>query len=361
MIAASFLAPLLAAAVSVDPKAHSVSFEVVSKDPGRTAPVEFLVAGPDSDHDYESLFVSSCTVKELAEAFAKAGFPMGEPTDCSKAKFWPIGVEVEIVPDVWSLISDTRNERKAPIVYTGGKCGADGVPDAHTNMPQAIFALYDCPQSLFQFDDALGQSDTYGRFIPAAVIPEGEKRTLTVRWKGGAAPEKVELAFKSGNMADALKSLKEKAASGTIAVDVDFSADLTVGEAKQIAAALAVIDSPSVKVDGFRPGQLFYRSFLPLEKWRDRTERLTQPYEVRLKGEGEKPALTIVKEDWSATDALDPKLVIVENASFADLGKEGDLTDTVLVFADNSTKLSEVYALRKLLPGRVVNFYVYGE
>lgn len=357
------LAVILAVAPLVDAANHSVTFEVVSPDCGMDTDVEFLFAGPESDHDYEAMFLTENSVRELAEAFAKAGFPMGNPSDYRNCRFWPVGDEVVFEPDIWTFIRDTRDERKAAALFTGGTRGPDGIPEAETNMPQAVFALYDCSQSLFQFDDALGQSDTYGRFRPAVKIPKGEKRTIKATWKGSRLHEKISLVFEPSAATNALALLREKSAGGAeLDVTPVFSPDLTVDEARNIATALQLIDSHKVKINGFADGQFFYRAFMPLERWRDRTERLTQPYEVRLDAEG-KPTLTVINEDWTTvTDSTDPILTVVENADFASLGKGGaPVADTCLIFAPKSCRLSSVFAIRNLLPPSVQNFYVYGE
>lgn len=352
---AAFSAPIV-----VDAQAHAVTFEVVSANPGEGATLEFLVAGPGSDHDYEAMFLSVASVAELAKAFDEAGIPRGTPIDYGTCRFWPTGDEIAIEPDVWSFVRDARNERKAPAVYTGGSRTQGDVPDAETTMPLAVFALYDCPQSLVQFNDALSQSATYGRFVSAVDMPQGEKRILTVRWLGPSPRQRLSPVFAPGKLADTLKSLQARSAAAELDVTPVFSSALTVAEAHDVAAALQIVDSPHVKINGFVPGQFFYRSFLPLEKWRDRTQRLTQPYEVRL-AEGVPPRLTVIKEDWSDPDSPDPKLLVTENVDFASLGAEGDLTDACLIYAPATMRLEDVFAVRKLLPARVVNYYVYAE
>lgn len=353
----------LAAAPIVDVENHAVSFNAVSTDCGLDADMEFFFVGPESDHDYESMFYTENSPKELADAFAKAGIPLGSPMDYGKCRFWPVGGVVTIEPDIWSLVRDLRNERKAPILYTGGKRNPDSTLDAQVAMPQAVFALYGCAQSLMQFDDSLPQSDTYGRFRPAVKIPRGEVRKFTVKWKGASLIEKAELKLEPGNLASAIAELRKKC-EGDVELDVTtvFSPELTVEEAKNIALALQTLDSFKVKLNGFADGQFFYRAFLPLERWRDRSERLTQPYEVRIDAAG-KPSLTVIKEDWSSNgDSLDPVLVVKENVDFSSLAKEGSATvDTCLVFAPKTSKLADVFAVRRLLPPNVVNFYVYGE
>ena len=154
---------------------NSVTFTAVSTDCGLDAQVEFLFAGPDSDHDYESMFLTEDSVKDIAAAFEKAGMPLGKPTSAKACKFWPIGTKIKMEPDFWSLVRDMRDERKQPIVWTGGTREPDGAPVAATNMPLAVFALYNLSQSLMQFDDALDQSATYGRFHVQVYVDRGDE------------------------------------------------------------------------------------------------------------------------------------------------------------------------------------------
>ena len=294
------IAALLA---SIVVSSNCVSFTAVSTDCGLDAQIEFLFAGPDSDHDYESMFLTEDSVKDIAAAFEKAGMPLGKPALAKVCKFWPIGTKVKMEPDLWSLVRDMRDERKQPIVWTGGTREPDGAPVAATNMPLAVFALYNLPQSLMQFDDALDQSATYGRFQPAVKIPKGEKRTFKFTWSGETNGGKHEMT------------------------------------------------------PDFPPEQFFYRAFLPRESWRDRKERLSQPFEVRFV-DG-KPSLTVIKEDWSDPNATDPKL-IETHPSFESVAKD-EMTDTCFIYAPKSMKLADVYAVCKLFPKTVVNWYVFGE
>ena len=54
------IAALLA---SIVVSSNCVSFTAVSTDCGLDAQIEFLFAGPDSDHDYESMFLTEDSVK----------------------------------------------------------------------------------------------------------------------------------------------------------------------------------------------------------------------------------------------------------------------------------------------------------
>lgn len=355
-----------AASVSYDAEKHSVTFTVVSTDCGVDTQLEFLYAGPDTDRDYESMFTTEASVKEIAEAFDKAGIPRGVPLDLQTCRFWPVGNALVMEPAFTNLVREMRGEPIPDVVYTGGARDAAGVPEAHTNMPCAIFALYNCGQSLVTLNDTLEQSVTYGRFQPAVKIPKGEKRTVTFTWKGNVDNLHVDLRLDPGKLSDVVTGLKEKAVAQQLDVCTDFSPELTVREANLYAQAFAMIDSSRVKMNGFKEGQLFFRAFLPMEKWRDRKERLAQPPEVHIKPDGT-VLVNEILEDWSGEESLEPKLSVrahpcTDLAAAAKLaGKLGARTQTVLVFAPAETKLATIYAFRKALETPILNWYVFVE
>ncbi len=367
MISALALPVLLAAsAVVVDESAHSVEFTATSTDCGLDTQLEFLFVGPNSDHDYESMFVTDASVSEIAAAFAKAGIPAGIDVDAKGCRFWPVGNRLEMEPSFASMVREMRGVPVPPAVFTGGSRDGKGVPEAETNMPCAVFALYSCPQSLVQLDDALDQSATYGRFQPAVKIPKGEKRKFKFTWSGSNDWERAELRLESGKLGEAVARLRAMSAERAVSVVPDFSPEMTLKEAADAATALSMIDSAKVKVNGFREGQFFYRAFLPLEKWRDRKERLAQPPEVHFR-EGGAFAVVEIKEDWSDPDSTDPKLVVTEHPC-KDVAAAAKLTDeltgntlSALLFAKGTAKLSDIFAFRRASKANIVNWYVFIE
>ena len=352
--------------VRADPATHSVTISAVSTDCGLDAPLEFLLVGPDSDRAYEALFVTEASVAEIADAFKKAGIPLGSPFSLEKCRFWPVGVELKVEPPLASFMKETRGDATPSIVYTGGTRDANGVPEAHTNMPSAVFALYNCSQSLMQFNDSLDQSPSYGRFKPAVKMPKGEKRSFTFTWSGHPAAERVELAILPGGSGEAMRTLKAKSEKGEIDVLCDFSPELTLAEAQAVSSALATVDSARVKINGVKEGCFFFRAFMPLEKWRDRRERLSQPPEVHLLADGSINVVEI-REDWSDPDSLDPKLTPVDHlfkSVSAAAQKTSSLvgkTNTILIFAPPDTKLSRLYDFKKSVSEDVPNWYVFQE
>ena len=357
---------LAAAPVTFDAERHSVTFTATSTDCGLDMQLEFLFVGPNSDRDYESMFVTDASVKEIADAFDKAGIPRGRSIDHAASRFWPAGNVLEMKPSFSELVREMRGEKVPPVIYTGGLRDKSGFPQAETNMPAAVFALYGCGQSLVHLDDSLDQSVTYGRFQPAVKIPKGERREFTFTWDGKKFWEPHALKLERGNVAEAITALKEHASRCEVDVTADFSDDLTVAEAAGFAQAIAMVDSSRVKINGFPEGQLFYRAYLPMEKWRDRRERLSQPPEVHLRADGSYVVVNI-KEDWSDEASLDPRLT-PEESVFADCAaaaaKASSLaarTSTILLFAPADMKLSRIFEFRRGVKGAVSTWYVFQE
>ena len=367
MISMILAAAISAAPVSYDAESHSVTFTATAVGMPTSAPIEFLFAGAGSDHDYESLFLTDANPADIAKAFEKAGIAVGNPVDVAAARFWPVGCQLEMDPSFESLLRETHGEPLVPAIYTGGQRDANGQPDAATNMPMAVFALYSMPQSLIQLDDALDQSVAYGRFRPAEELKKGERRTFKFTLKKDVSCIRVSPRFEPGKLADALGSIKEAAKPGVqLDVTPSFSPELTIAEASGASAALSTIDSRICKMNGFPEAELFYQAYLPKESWRDRKERLCQPPEVHLKPDGS-CAVTEILEDWSGEGTLDPKLTIKDYPYDAD-AKAGELvaklaarTQTVLVYASSETKLARLYALKAAIKEPVRNWYIFTE
>ena len=141
---------------------------------------------------------------------------------------------------------------------------------------------------------------------------------------------------------------------------------MTLKTAHNVAELLQIIDSNKIKINGVKEGQLYYKAYLPLEKWRDRKERLAQPPEVRFRLDGS-VSVTEVKEDWSDEKTLDPKLIPVETI-YTDLNKVANAVDviaskvlTVFFYANESTQLKTLFEFRKKLKTSNLNIYVFIE
>lgn len=301
---------------------NCVSFTAKATGIDTVVPVEFIIAGPDSDRDYESLFLSDDAPADIVAAFRKAGIPTGKTYDVDKCVLWPVGSVVEFEPKIDTLIKvkPEDNYTLFDSIYTGGNGNAD--------MPLAIYSTYTLGQSLFSFDDSLDQSLVYGRFTGARQWQKGEAITFKVTWKGQTTTDSTP----------------------------DFPADKSLAEAVKYARAVQLLDQRTSKVNGFKDGQFYYQAFLPKEQWRDRKERLVQPVELHVSATN--VTATVIDEDWSVEGA-DPKLT-TRNVDF-DLAfaEKAKTTNTVFFYAPGDTKLERLYELKKRIPATFKNFYVY--
>ncbi|MBO5643470.1 MAG: hypothetical protein J6S51_05655 [Kiritimatiellae bacterium] len=349
---------VLAAALTINPKEKSVTIGVVSCDPGVDQEIEFLIVGPDSEHAYESLFTTEAPILDIAKAFEKVGLPKGKPVEfCS---YFPTGHRLEMKPSISDFITDSQPQEESlkSIVYTGGTRHHDDTPVASTNMPLALFALYNLPQSLIQLDDTLPQSPTYGRFKAKKKIKKGERLEITFKLVPNSCDKYIDAKFDDLKSAkNVLASLKAEAQNAPISVKPIFSENLTVEEATAIAQALRAIQSPRVKINGLEDRQLFYSSFLPLEAWKDPKLRLVQPVEIFLGQTPENDKLRIVNVDWSDPNSNEPKYEekFYKGGQFDKIGKQ----DTCLVYAKKDTPLKRIYELKRRYPKTMVNWYVY--
>jgi hypothetical protein len=369
IIATSILTATCALAKSdvvYDAAKRTVSFDVVSTDCGVDTEIEFLFVGPNSDHDYESMFKTVAPVSEIADAFAKAGFPLGSPMSTDGCRFWATGDEVIMEPAFTNLVKDLRSKNQPRMIFTGGSRNAKGEADAAREMPEAVFALYNLSQSLILFDDFLDQSATYGRFKVAQKIPAGEKRRITFKYVSGTAHRKETVKIGDTNLVELANHLKAKSAGASLDVLCDFDPKTTLKSARDAARLLQMLDSRKIKINGVKEGQLYYKAYLPLEKWRDRKERLAQPPEVRFAADGS-ISVTEIKEDWSDENSLDPKLTPVEKR-YTDAQAAADAVDavaskifTVFFFAPENFEIGRIFEFRKKLKTPKLNIYVFTE
>jgi hypothetical protein len=344
----NILAPILAAVYSFSATATGVD---------KDTPLEFFFVGKNSDRAYEAMFVLDEPIDEFCRNLEKAGFPRGKPINSENCVLWPTGCEVVLDPPIGKFVKSVLPEglTMPSVIYTGGSREADGKCTAGENMPGAVFALYDCPQSALQFNGSFEQSVAYGWHTALETVKKGTKVQFNISWDEKTVCQTAKLEFKPGNYAEVLKKLKELSQKGEVDALISFSGELTAKEAVAAANALQIIDSPRVKINGRTDGGLFYRAFLPLVKWQDRKERLTQPFELSLIGDSE--TIFFIDEDWSV-EGNDPKLT-EKKIEYSDLAKYPQ-TDTCFITVGMNEKLSRVYgAMARFKKSNVKNWYVF--
>ena len=334
--------------------AASLSFTATATGVEKGTPVEFVFAGRNTDRDYESMFLIEDSVDGFCAKLEKAGLPRGRPTDSTACRLWPAGCRLKFEPSISAFIDGKMPEGLAVSdpIYTGGTRLIGGACDAGTNMPASVFSIYSLSQSPIVYNGIYDQGAVYGSFTAGKTLKKGERVSFTVSWDAETSPRSIHLTIRPGNSAEVLRRLKDESAKGELDVLIGFDETLSVTEATSAANALAMIDSRRVKINGFT--NIFYRAFLPLVKWLDRKERLTQPFELTL---GDPDKLVFVEEDWTV-EGDDPKLTPREIPF--ETAKAHPRTDTCFIFAEPTMPLSRVLrAKEKLGEVNIKNWYVF--
>ena len=364
--------------------AKSVRFLVEATGAAEGETVEFAAIGPLSDRAYESLFVTVASPAALADAFDRVGVPRGCPADPLRARLWPRGEKVALTLRPWggaaaqetNLVSVLRDVRAAeegevlprPAAWTGGSRDASGAPGASTNVPCAVFALYNHAPSLLQLDGLFDQSSTYGRFKAARALKAGDLYEVTASWDGRTRVKDVTVRISATNAVEAVRSLQAEAKDHEVHARLAFDASVTVAQAAQVAQAFAVLDGESVRMNGQADGQFFFRSFLPEESWRAREGRIFQPFEVHVAADGAK-TFVFCEEDWSGAGddpVLRPRTTPLKDWSelpglIAKTGEQGAKVDVLFVFAPKSAPVTDLTPVVSATAGRITTFYVFGE
>jgi len=334
-----------------------ITFTATATGVEKGAPVEFFLAGPNTDRDYESMFL----LDEPVDAFCKrieSIVPRGTPVDAAACRLWPTGCRVRFEPSFDRFVSAAipKGEQASDPVFTGGTRLTNDTLEAATVMPSSVFATYSLPQSPIVFNDPVNQGDAYGRFAATQKLEKGKRFTFKMIVDENSAPKKVALSAEKGGLPQIIRKLKDASVSDEIDATITFSDALTVEESVALAQALSLVDSSRVKLNGAKG--LFYRAFLPLEKWRDRQERIQQPFELTLKDDGT-DELLFIDEDWTV-EGNDPKLT-PRPISYAQ-AKEHPLTTTCFIYASKTQTVARLSAVLNQFPARqIVNWYVFSK
>ena len=334
--------------------AAALTFTATATGVEKEAAVEFFFAGKNTDRDYETMFLLDESIDSFCSKLEKAGLPRGKPTDGVKCRLWPVGCSLKFEPALNTYIDGHMPEGldDSDPIYTGGTRLSNGLCEAETNMPNSVFSSYTLAQSPIVFNGIYGQGLVYNSFTAKQKLKKGERVKFTVSWDEKSMPKSLHLTAKPGNAVELIKQLKAESEKGELDVLLGFDGEMTVAEATAVSTAMTTIDSSRVKLNGV--SNLFYRSFMPLVKWRDRKERLVQPFELTI---GDPDKLVYIEEDWNV-EGTDPKLTPRE-ISFADALKY-DKTDSCLIFAESTTKVSRILeAMNKLGDKKINNWYVF--
>lgn len=334
----------------------SLTFTATATGVEQGTPVEFFFAGKDTDRDYETMFLLTETVDEFCDRLERAGLPRGKPTDARSCRLWPVGCSLKFEPSIDRFIAGRMPEGlpAAEPVYTGGRRLSGGRCDAGTNMPMSVFSTFTLDQSAIVYDGIYGQGAVYNCFTAKEKLEKGQRFTFTVSWDSATMPRFLHLTARPGGGRELVECLKRESEKGSLDVLLGFADAMTVAEATAVASLVASLDSSRIRFNG--ETNLFYRSFLPLVKWRDRNERLTQPFELTI---GNPDRLVFVVEDWTV-EGDDPKLTPQEIDFAASADQKYARIDTCFVFASKTTTVARLQtAMKRMASRQVVNWYVF--
>ena len=343
--------------------------------------LEFAAIGPLSDRAYEALFVTVASPAAIAAACARAGLPVGVPANPLQARLWPQGERVDVsvralgaaATNLAYAVKDVRAAEEGEVlagrtVWTGGARDASGAPVAATNVPCAVFALYNHGPSLLQFDGRLDQTSTYGRFQAARTLKAGDLYELTLSWDGRTRVKDVTATVSASNAVEVVRALQADAKDREVYARLAFDGTVTVERASQVAGAFAMLDGEGVRMNGQADGQFFFRAFLPEASWRNRQGRIFQPFEVHVAADGAK-TFVFCEEDWSGAGD-DPVLKPHETpfrawselpGLVAKTGEQGAKVDVLFLFAPKTAFVADLAPVVKATAGRISTFYVFGD
>ena len=309
-----------------------VAAETTEVTPGDT--VEFFLAGEGGGHSYESLLSAHARAGDVDRALQFIGLKPGRGVDMEKWCFWPRGERVTMrvaalsaasVPAtnsvlVEDLVRDTERNQPLPqrgLVYTGSipVTNREGrvVPAADVDGLRSIAANYNEIQSLLDVPRQAPQREVYGNqiadervakiFTPhqpveVAIEPEyrdGRQRVCAARLEmicpaTNTAQVQFRLQHKDhpveklARLEDVVRRLAEWVTQGYDPfVTLTWDDRLTAGQIRDICRVLhAAEGEPGIRVEPPEAGALYYRAFIPPERFKDRQARVFQPFELKL-------------------------------------------------------------------------------
>lgn len=358
--------------------------------------VEFFICGPLSDRAYESVFMSLAKPEDITAAVESLGVPRGVPTRYELARFWPQGerLAIKVRPlggdeaEITAFVKDTSKEGGSAlehgVVYTGGEHAADGSLVASTNIPCAVFALYSHPPSALQLPPALEQSSAYGRIQVSREFKPGDLVEVTLKklelgrvreFVCSVSPSVCKVldtkgaVLSSGTFQEVAEYIRGEGKKGLdIYLRLAFSPDTAASYARACARLFAGFDGTVAKLNGFEKGQFFAKAFLPEDSWRNRKQRVAQPFEI-YPAENGKGKFIFIEEVWDKnSESIDPELKLHEREYksgeellkfISETGRQGEKMFTAFVFLPEGAKLGPALDVVGALRPRIMCFYVF--
>lgn len=318
-----------------------IDAEATGLGPGN--PVEFVLIGSASGHDYEALAVAYPTPSDVHEALVFIGLPVGEGFNPASLRFVPKGERVhatiswtdqEGIAHSWSaeeLIEDARAGNALPVegfAFVGSlTVQAEDGPGyaADLNDPHSIISIYNEPTTVLDRPRPVAQSDvygvlqpypgrqpTYGEFLQVKLHPQkpaGEYRVFDLELiiTGGDedVPVRLQLHDNEGtplhkeprlpNVLAALNRLVED--DRTPFIRLAIGDEVALREIRDLVQLLTAFEDEEIMyLEPPVSGHLFHRAFTPQETFRERADRPSQALELALKRTKTRQLTGVVRE-----------------------------------------------------------------
>jgi hypothetical protein len=328
---------------------------------------EFFLISERSGHDYEALAVAFAQPGDVRDALVFIGMTPGKPVDFRACRFWPKGERVRVIfnwtpPSIAGepvapravpaelLIFDKA--RKAPLPADGFVFTASRrvpLPQDPTQTgyaadlfdPHSIASTYNDPDTILDVPRQASKSAVYGWQVPnpdhrfgkgqlveVLLLPERRDgshrvRDLSLRvapGEGANAPPRFTLTgldappvFETrdvGALLGTFQSCTNRHQDPFVSFLPDPS--LPLDQVRLVCAFLEMAENRAeIRMEPPAEGHLYYRAFLPDEKYRDRANWIVKPWELDLTrtAQGATGVVTTVAEKWEKENS-EPALII---------------------------------------------------
>jgi hypothetical protein len=286
-------------------------------------PLEFFVIAENSGHDYEALMISYARPSDIHQALEKIGLVPGGPVNPDVHQFWPRGDRV--VASFWHTPPGEGTPVEIPAeafcqwngepmplmpwVFTGSPSlpsrehEGEQVYAADEFPPNSIASTFNLRATVFDLPLQGTKTGVYGDFLLTPTVDLVDGRPMLLRLRP-AAPElvpqvvdlqvrllkeEIEVAGADDISSTTLDGLQEALAmrpDDVFYLTPDFDGSLTLSDATRRAREVQRLEQTlePVRIAPPPPGQVFFQSFVPDPKFRDRQRRPSQPVELHVNG-----------------------------------------------------------------------------
>jgi hypothetical protein len=293
----------------------------------------FLINNQNSGHDYESFAVSFADAGDIHKALEFAGAKPGTPVNPAETRFWPKGDRIIVRVHSRSgnpapvrlekFLVDDRTGKPLPeagFVFAGSRRIRKDNDDndyyaASARGPGSIISNYNEPETVLDVPFLAGKDTTYSHITPnpdlipakgeiLELVLEPESRygihrnmdvtmTLSEAGKPGTILASVQdspgqILTKNNSLTDALTTLEQLVKKGMeVFAAVSFEGSLSLGNAARLSSVLKELERPDgLRIEPPFKGQLYYKAFSPPAEFLERQERISHPWEIRIRSNG---------------------------------------------------------------------------